>query len=338
MTAVSELDVSVLVATARPPALLASLLADLGRLESGVLTWEVLLLVNGPASSRVQDDPEMGWRRGNPSLRVFALRQPGKSEALNHGIASARGQLLLFTDDDVLLDRRWLLAHWNAYQRWGDRALLGGRIVPRFPSSSPSWITDNRCVPQSPNFSRYDFGPAECIVTTPPFGPNMAVGRRLIGEARFNPMLGPGGRLGLPMGEEVEFASRIADRCKSRPLYVYVPYAKVEHVVRPEQVGRGWLVQRARTHGLSEAFLATMGAATYLSDAVTTPQVWRRTWRCWTAHWRALGFAPFSERAAMRYAWKAAHRRAFLAGLRKFSDRRRTCPAGLGSIDAGSGG
>ena len=64
-------------------------------------------------------------------FRYLFESQPGKSHALNSGIEAARGQLLAFMDDDVIVEPMWLQ---NLTTRFHDRkwAGFGRRILPQW--------------------------------------------------------------------------------------------------------------------------------------------------------------------------------------------------------------
>jgi glycosyltransferase involved in cell wall biosynthesis len=72
---------------------------------------------------------------------AFEPRQ-GKQFALNRGIAMAHGELLAFTDDDILFDEGWLHA---AQRVFADPAidLAGGRTLLAWPEGGPpEWYAD----------------------------------------------------------------------------------------------------------------------------------------------------------------------------------------------------
>ena len=65
---------------------------------------EVLVVSNG--STDRTNEIVRGF--ADPRVRLIALEQPGKMEALNEGARSARGEILVFTDADFFLDRHSL--------------------------------------------------------------------------------------------------------------------------------------------------------------------------------------------------------------------------------------
>jgi cellulose synthase/poly-beta-1,6-N-acetylglucosamine synthase-like glycosyltransferase len=65
---------------------------------------EVLVVSNGSTDAT----NEIVRACTDPRVRLIALEQPGKMEALNEGARSARGEILVFTDADFFLDRHSL--------------------------------------------------------------------------------------------------------------------------------------------------------------------------------------------------------------------------------------
>jgi len=65
--------------------------------------------------------------------------KPGKSHALNAGIREARGDVLAFMDDDVVVEPAWLQKLTAPFES-GDWTGVGGRIVPDQDFHSPRWI------------------------------------------------------------------------------------------------------------------------------------------------------------------------------------------------------
>ncbi len=94
------------------------------------LEWE-LLVVNNNCSDNT--DAVIAIHQGVlPVRRVFETK-PGLSNARNCAAAAARGDLIVWTDDDVLVDEGWLTAVVGAARRYPHAAAFGGPIEPWFP-------------------------------------------------------------------------------------------------------------------------------------------------------------------------------------------------------------
>lgn len=241
-------DLSVLIATRDRAASLSRTLAALQRQELHGLTWELIVIDNGSTD----DTPAVLAEAGSTlPLVVLEETEPGKNRALNRALDSARGKLLVFTDDDVLPDREWLAALHAAAARWPEDSVFGGRIDPRFPPATPAWLTRADFKHAAWAFARYcpriDEGPTG----HPPFGPNMAVRARIMRENRFSEAMGPRGR-DYAMGSETELLLRLFRQGEQ---FVFVPAARLQHVVRTEQLDKRSLVRRVRRLGRGDARL-----------------------------------------------------------------------------------
>src|SRR5262245_24832825 len=131
-------QITVAVCTWNRAKLLEQSLASMRRLRvpSGH-DWELLVVDNN-----CTDDTDAVLRSyaGCLPLRRLFEPTPGKSHAANLALAHARGELILWTDDDVMVDPDWLSAYAGAAARWPDVAYFGGRIVPLFEAPPPRWL------------------------------------------------------------------------------------------------------------------------------------------------------------------------------------------------------
>ena len=101
----------------------------LSRLPESV-SWEVLVVDN---NSRDQTGDVVAdfCRRYPGRFRYLFESHPGKSYALNSGIAEAQGDVLAFTDDDVTVEPMWL-QKLTAPLLSGEWSGCGGRILPEW--------------------------------------------------------------------------------------------------------------------------------------------------------------------------------------------------------------
>jgi glucosyl-dolichyl phosphate glucuronosyltransferase len=74
-----------------------------------------------------------------PRVHYVLAREPGKSSALNAGIAASRGELVGFVDDDEEIGERWLDLVAEAFSH-PEVQFVGGRYVPVWPGKPPAWL------------------------------------------------------------------------------------------------------------------------------------------------------------------------------------------------------
>jgi glycosyltransferase involved in cell wall biosynthesis len=81
------------------------------------------------------------WCRKDRRFRTAREPRLGLSWGKNAGIRLARAPLLLFTDDDMLTDPRWIQSYWDFFSRRKDRMILaGGPYIP-IPHDLGKWPT-----------------------------------------------------------------------------------------------------------------------------------------------------------------------------------------------------
>ena len=77
-----------------------------------------------------------------PVRRLFEPN-PGLSNARNCALAKAKGELTLWTDDDVLVEPAWMASYIEASKRWPNAAFFGGPVEPWFEIEPPAWVVSN---------------------------------------------------------------------------------------------------------------------------------------------------------------------------------------------------
>ncbi len=136
------MQVSVVVATYNRARLLQGTLEALAAQEvPRSLSWEIVVVDNNSSDSTPQLVAAFAKTTSIPVQSVFEPRQ-GLSRARNRGVREARGSILAFCDDDVLPAADWVAGIAAAIDRW-DAHGVGGRILPRWESPPPRWLTGN---------------------------------------------------------------------------------------------------------------------------------------------------------------------------------------------------
>ncbi len=115
-------------------------LADLAKLKSPEAPWEFLVIDNGCRDAT----PELLARHAWPAgwqVRVVREDKLGLSNARNRAIAEARGEYVIFMDDDETTDPDWLCAYERLILDKRPDA-FGGRIRVLFEDMRPPWLSD----------------------------------------------------------------------------------------------------------------------------------------------------------------------------------------------------
>jgi hypothetical protein len=191
-------------------------------------------------------------------LPLTCLSEPrrGKNVALNRAIPEIEGDIVLMTDDDVIVDPHWMLRMKSVFDAHPEIDVVGGRIEPLWPSLPPPWLL--KAVPLIIAYAAtpddYEEGPCGPQRV---WGPNMAFRARLFREGlRFNERIGPDGSKVYAMGSEVEFCRRLQ---RDGHKMWHASTAVVKHIIRDHQLTRRWLAGRAYRHGRGETRMAPNG-------------------------------------------------------------------------------
>jgi GT2 family glycosyltransferase len=237
-------DISVILATRNRASLLEATLGSLGTQRTGLVAWEVIVADNGSTDRTA--DVLRSAAESLPLVTVAELR-PGKNRAMNRALEAARGDLLLFSDDDVIPDPHWVAEMAAAAARWPDDDVFGGEVRLAFPEGTPDWLRE----PFHPalNFARYGTNEPEGPTKRLPNGPNFAVRARAVSALRFSESIGPDGTPSYAMGSETELLERLRVRGAR---FIYVPSAVVQHVVQPHQLKTRYLLGRSYRLGRGE--------------------------------------------------------------------------------------
>jgi len=233
---------TVLIATRNGAHTLPRALAAHSQLVGPAGGWKLIIVDNGSEDGTKEIIQSFANRL--PLTYLFE-GSPGKNAALNKGLDSVEGDLIVLTDDDTLPRPDWLVQMRRAADSHASFAMFAGTVIPHWEVAPEPWILS--WVKMGPVFSMTDpawqEGPIDPVYV---FGTNMAI-RTEIFEAghRFDAGIGP--RAGqYAMGSETELTMRLgkaginAWHCKE---------ATVEHIIRGFQTKRGWILRRGILYG-----------------------------------------------------------------------------------------
>jgi len=239
---VPDAMLTVLMATYNGATTLPEVLNAYCKLDSPDGGWKLVVVDNGSTDST--KEIIASFRSRLPLTYVF---EPilGKSVALNSGLLSLTGDLVVMTDDDALPRPDWLVQMRLAADSQPSFSIFGGAIVPHWEIPPEDWILA-WCSRFSITDPALKEGP---IAATLVYGPNMAVRSEVIKAGyKFDNSLCPAGHR-YQMGEDTDFVQRLANagfrawHCKR---------AVLAHMIRRDQMKREWVLRRAVPSGRSD--------------------------------------------------------------------------------------
>lgn len=242
LTAHSHMHVSIIFATYKRNDLLTKTLQGIADADTQGIDWEVIVVDNAGDAETHQTAHRF---TDELPLKYLVETSPGKNSALNTALNHAQGDLIIFTDDDIIPDKNWIKSLIAAAGRCPKADIFGGRILPIFPPNTQPPAIDHPFIKSAYVIADWDMPEGE-INPERIWGPNMMVRRRLFDQGlRFNPAIGPNGSNYI-MGSETEFCVRVA---ASGSKFIYVPSATVNHHIREEQLTFSWICGRAFRYG-----------------------------------------------------------------------------------------
>jgi glycosyltransferase involved in cell wall biosynthesis len=212
-------------------------------------SWNVLVVNNASTDDTAE---VLRSARASYSLRSVVEPNAGLAYARNRAIEECQqSELILFTDDDVLVEPDWLSEFLGAARRHPDAVGFGGRIDGWFPvEPDPDLV---RAFPAlARGFCGLDRGPDERVLGDEDVtGANMGFRTAAIADLRFRTDLGVKGAQTVG-GDELDFQNRIRSRGGS---LVWVPTMRVRHYVDPARMTLPYLLKFAEDAGRREVRL-----------------------------------------------------------------------------------
>jgi glycosyltransferase involved in cell wall biosynthesis len=215
--------VTVAICTWNRAPLLDRVLSHLPKLHIPAQTdWELLIVDNNSTDHTAEVAAK---HAAQLPIRYVREREPGISYARNRGIAEARGEIILWTDDDAFPEPDWLAYSLKALDDFS-ADMVFGRVEPIWQDGQPPrWYTEKF----AGMFALIDLGGETRVLDCDPilgFNVNMAFRKSIIDRiGPYRTDIGCGRMAG---GEDVDMFLR----AKQASLRIaYQPYALVRHFI-----------------------------------------------------------------------------------------------------------
>jgi glycosyltransferase involved in cell wall biosynthesis len=209
--------------------------------------YEIIMVNNNSTDNTEAECRRFGADFPQPTYSYYVELQQGLSYARNKGIKEAKGDVLIFIDDDAVVMPDYLEQVQLFFNQTPNAAACGGRIYPCFESRRPRWMS-HFLVSLT---SAIDLGSKVKIFSQRqfPIGANMAIKKAMLDKyGVFNTDLGRKGG-NLDGGEEKDLFYRMISG--GEKIY-YVPNAIAFHFVPDSRLTFIFFKKQALGIGKSE--------------------------------------------------------------------------------------
>jgi glucosyl-dolichyl phosphate glucuronosyltransferase len=136
----SQPDVSIVIPTYNRSKLLRNAIRSVLRQDNRAITFEIIVVDN---NSRDDTGAVVRSLMGEAVGKLQYVVEPkqGNSHARNTGVDYSKGEIVAFIDDDVIVEAGWLSALQEAFKGRDHVSFAGGKVLPRWDGSPPSWLT-----------------------------------------------------------------------------------------------------------------------------------------------------------------------------------------------------
>jgi glucosyl-dolichyl phosphate glucuronosyltransferase len=236
--------------------------------------WEVLVVDNN--SSDHTTDVCREFQQRNPGhFRFLMERRPGKSYSLNTAIVASKGDILAFTDDDVLCAPDYIQSIRTFFvQHQADAAQ--GRVLLDCEGGTPDWLDPYLGL----TIGWRDCGDTVIDLTGTLCGVNMIVRAEVFQKVGgFAPELGPGGA---GMGEDTEISLRMR---KAGCRLVYAPQILLKHRLLRKRLTKSHFRKRFFGQGRAAAYYVALPVSLFRFGLYVTKETIRQEmlaiWHRW---------------------------------------------------------
>ena len=218
--------------------------------------YEIIVVDGSSTDSTRQVTEQVIATHSTHQIRYIYEPEPGLLSGRHRGAKEAKGDILVFIDDDIEADKGWLAAIMNAFQN-SSVHLVGGPSLPGYESEPPSWIesfwVQHEYGRMCGWLSLLDFG--EQIREIDPifiWGLNFAIRKKTLFEVGgFHPDTIPKHLQRFQGDGETGLSIKIRERELKA---VYHPKALVWHKVPNERMTIEYFEKRAFFQGVCDSF------------------------------------------------------------------------------------
>lgn len=103
--------------------------------------YEIVLVNNNSNDNTEAECNRFTTDYPDVKFRYFIESNQGLSYARNRGIQESNGDLLVYVDDDALINDEYLQTYISFFEQYPEIDAAGGPILPKYETEEPSWMS-----------------------------------------------------------------------------------------------------------------------------------------------------------------------------------------------------
>ena len=133
--------ITVIICTYNREKYIGQLLDSLAKNDYPESDYEIVLVDNNCTDNTRSICERFAANHPNISFRYVEEHEQGLSAARNRGIKEAKGDIIIYVDDDALVDSDYIRSYAEHFSSSPETMAAGGPIEPLYETSEPSWMS-----------------------------------------------------------------------------------------------------------------------------------------------------------------------------------------------------
>lgn len=213
--------------------------------------YEIVLVDNNSSDNTKGECQRFAADFPDVVLRYCFEEKQGLSHARNCGITNAHGDLLVYVDDDAIVNKEYLSTYADFFKRNSDAVAAGGPILPQYDGcEEPQWMSHytRQLITGKLYLGEHE---REFPHDAFPGGGNAAYRKSVFDTVGlFNPELGRKGN-SLIGAEEKDLFDKMTSRGMK---FYYLPTAILYHLIPPKKLTQDYFDRLTYSIGVSEHY------------------------------------------------------------------------------------
>lgn len=210
-----------------------------------------IVLVNNNCTDNTEAEC-LRFKNDFPDVAFHCFHEPnqGLSYARNCGIRESKGDIIIYVDDDAVVNKEYLRTYAEFFSRCHEAAAAGGPITPQYETEEPEWMSHYTRMLLT---GALDLGSKEREFPKGAFpgGGNVAYRRSVFDQiGLFNVELGRKGN-SLIGAEEKDLFDRMGSQGMK---FYYLPNAILYHIIPEHKLTKDYLKRLSLGIGQSERY------------------------------------------------------------------------------------